>query len=58
MTALRPYNEINALPSMSKQAESEAPAESNGKKAGWLTNVFDVLSDSFRPLLGHFWVPR
>ena len=45
------YNEINALPSMSKQAESEAPAESNGKKAGWLTNVFDVLSDSFRPLL-------
>lgn len=45
------YNEINALPSMSKQAESEAPAESNGKKTNWINNVFDVLSDSFRPLL-------
>ena len=45
------YNEINALPSMSKQAESEAPAEANGKKTNWINNVFDVLSDSFRPLL-------
>ena len=45
------YNEITALPSMSKQAESEAPAEANGKKTNWINNVFDVLSDSFRPLL-------
>lgn len=48
------YNEINSLPSMSNQAASDAKAEKDegdGKKAGWLTNVFDVLSDSFRPLL-------
>lgn len=45
------YNEINALPSMSGHAEGDTKVEAGGKKAGWITNVFDVLSDSFRPLL-------
>lgn len=45
------YNEINALPSMSGHAEGDTKVEAEGKKSGWLTNVFDVLSDSFRPLL-------
>lgn len=45
------YNEINALPSMSSHAEGDTKVEAEGKKSGWLTNVFDVLSDSFRPLL-------
>ena len=45
------YNEINALPSMAGHAEGDTTVEAEGKKSGWLTNVFDVLSDSFRPLL-------
>lgn len=45
------YNEINALPSMAGHAEGDTKVEAGGKKAGWITNVFDVLSDSFRPLL-------
>ncbi|WP_314924794.1 glucose PTS transporter subunit IIA [Rothia mucilaginosa] len=45
------YNEINALPSMSGHTEGDTKVEAEGKKSGWLTNVFDVLSDSFRPLL-------
>ena len=43
------YNEIHDLPSMKNADEGEVAP--NGKKAGWLTNVFDVLSDSFRPIL-------
>ncbi len=45
------YNEINALPSMSGHAEGETKVEAEGKKTNWINNVFDVLSDSFRPLL-------
>lgn len=45
------YNEINALPSMFGHTEGDTKVEAEGKKSGWLTNVFDVLSDSFRPLL-------
>ena len=45
------YNEINALPAMAGHAEGDTKVEAEGKKSGWLTNVFDVLSDSFRPLL-------
>lgn len=44
------YNEIQALPGMKNLGEGEETAIS-GKKAGWVTNIFDVLSDSFRPLL-------
>lgn len=45
------YNEINALPSMSGHAEGDTKVETEGKKTNWINNVFDVLSDSFRPLL-------
>ena len=45
------YNEINALPSMSGHAEGDTKVEAEGKKTNWINNVFDVLSDSFRPLL-------
>lgn len=45
------YNEINALPAMAGHSEGGTKVEAEGKKSGWLTNVFDVLSDSFRPLL-------
>ena len=45
------YNEINALPAMAGHTEGDTKVEAEGKKTGWLTNVFDVLSDSFRPLL-------
>ena len=45
------YNEINALPSMSGHAEGDTKVEAEGKKTNWINSVFDVLSDSFRPLL-------
>lgn len=45
------YNEISALPSMSGHAEGDTKVEAEGKKTSWINNVFDVLSDSFRPLL-------
>lgn len=45
------YNEISALPSMSGHAEGDTKVEAEGKKTNWINNVFDVLSDSFRPLL-------
>lgn len=43
------YNEMLTLPGMKNMGEGETAAD--GKKAGPLTRVFDVLSDSFRPLL-------
>lgn len=45
------YNEISALPSMSGHAEGDTKVEAEDKKTNWINNVFDVLSDSFRPLL-------
>ena len=47
------YNEMLTLPGMKNLGEDDdsKAKSSDGKKAGWLTNVFDVLSDSFRPLL-------
>jgi len=47
------YNEMLTLPGMKNLGEDDdsKAKSSGGKKAGWLTNVFDVLSDSFRPLL-------
>ena len=47
------YNEMLTLPGMKNLGEDDDSKvkSSGGKKAGWLTNVFDVLSDSFRPLL-------
>lgn len=45
------YNEISTLPSMSGHAEGDTKVEAEGKKTSWINNVFDVLSDSFRPLL-------
>lgn len=45
------YNEISTLPSMSGHAEGDTKVEAEGKKTNWINNVFDVLSDSFRPLL-------
>ena len=47
------YNEMQTLPGMANLGEDNAASKkaSGGKKAGWLTNIFDVLSDSFRPLL-------
>ena len=47
------YNEMQTLPGMANFGEDNAGSKkaSEGKKAGWLTNIFDVLSDSFRPLL-------
>ena len=47
------YNEMQTLPGMANLGEDNAGSKkaSGGKKAGWLTNIFDVLSDSFRPLL-------
>ena len=47
------YNEMLTLPGMKNLGEDDdsKAKSSGGKKAGWLTNIFDVLSDSFRPLL-------
>mgnify|MGYP000845023235 FL=1 len=47
------YNEMLTLPGMKNLGEDDdsKAKSSGGEKAGWLTNVFDVLSDSFRPLL-------
>lgn len=47
------YNEMVKLPGMNKVGESsdQKKAVDGEKKAGVLTRVFDVLSDSFRPLL-------
>lgn len=46
------YNEMLKLPGMKNVGEGAVDAEENDeKKAGVLTRVFDVLSDSFRPLL-------
>ena len=47
------YNEMQTLPGMANLGEDNSGSKkaSGGKKAGWLTNIFDVLSDSFRPLL-------
>ena len=45
------YNEINALPAMAGHAEGDTKVEAEGKKTNWINSVFDVLSDSFRPLL-------
>ena len=47
------YNEMLTLPGMKNLGEDDdsKAKSSGGKKASWLTNVFDVLSDSFRPLL-------
>ncbi len=52
------FNEINALPEMSKRAPAsdadvKAAARSKARgKVAWLDNFFEYLSDSFRPLLG------
>ena len=53
------YNEMLTLPGMKNLGEDDdsKAKSSGGKKAGWLTNVFDVLSDSFRPLLWALWAP-
>ncbi|MDY6051768.1 MAG: glucose PTS transporter subunit IIA [Rothia sp. (in: high G+C Gram-positive bacteria)] len=47
------YNEMLKLPGMSSVGESSSAGSvaADQKKAGPLTRVFDVLSDSFRPLL-------
>ena len=49
------YNEMQTLPGMANLGEDNSGSKKSsggeGKKAGWLTNIFDVLSDSFRPLL-------
>lgn len=45
------YNEINALPAMAGHSEGDTKVEAEGKKTNWINSVFDVLSDSFRPLL-------
>lgn len=45
------YNEMVKLPGMNKVGESSTAANTNEKKASPLTRVFDVLSDSFRPIL-------
>lgn len=50
------YNEMAKMPGMDKEggaaATSKGAAEQgDGKKAGIITRMFDVLSDSFRPVL-------
>ena len=45
------YNEMLKLPGMGTVGEGKVDADPNEKKAGVLTRVFDVLSDSFRPIL-------
>lgn len=47
------YNEMLKLPGMGSVGESSSKSTGAGdeKKAGVLTRVFDVLSDSFRPIL-------
>lgn len=47
------YNEMLKLPGMSNLGSGtvDADAEHEGNKPGILTRVFDVLSDSFRPIL-------
>lgn len=45
------YNEMLKLPGMGTVGEGKVDADPNEKKAGILTRVFDVLSDSFRPIL-------
>ena len=50
------YNEMQKLPGVSGVGEGSvaagsAAADPNEKKASPLTRVFDVLSDSFRPIL-------
>ncbi|MBM7052166.1 glucose PTS transporter subunit IIA [Rothia sp. ZJ1223] len=45
------YNEMQKLPGMNHVGESAAANDANEKKASPLTRVFDVLSDSFRPVL-------
>lgn len=45
------YNEMLKLPGMGNVGESASVADANEKKASPLTRVFDVLSDSFRPIL-------
>lgn len=46
------YNEMLKLPGMKNIGKNTADSEDNGeKKAGVITRVFDVLSDSFRPIL-------
>ncbi|MFW0119924.1 glucose PTS transporter subunit IIA [Rothia sp. P5764] len=45
------YNEMLKLPGMGTVGEGKGEADPNQKKAGVLTRVFDVLSDSFRPIL-------
>lgn len=45
------YNEMLKLPGMSSVGESKDETDSHEKSAGLLTRVFDVLSDSFRPIL-------
>lgn len=53
------FNEIQALPEMAQMgqlsdAEVKAAARSKGPrgKFSWLDNVFEYLSDSFRPIIG------
>ena len=47
------YDEMSKLPGMEKEDSSRAAAATggDGKKAGIITRMFDVLSDSFRPVL-------
>ncbi|ORC16100.1 PTS beta-glucoside transporter subunit EIIBCA [Rothia nasimurium] len=46
------YNEMLKLPGMSNVGDNASKNAAEGeKKAGVLTRVFDVLSDSFRPIL-------
>lgn len=45
------YNEMLKLPGMNNLGSGDANPEHEGNKPGVLTRVFDVLSDSFRPLL-------
>ncbi len=48
------YNEMLKLPGMNKVGEGDSSAKTadgDEKKAGVITRMFDVLSDSFRPVL-------
>lgn len=50
------YGEMSKLPGMDKESGStasktKAAGQGNEKKAGIITRMFDVLSDSFRPVL-------
>ncbi|GAA1748905.1 PTS transporter subunit EIIC [Rothia terrae] len=50
------YNEMQKLPGVSGVGEGSVAAgnevaDPNEKKANWITRTFDVLSDSFRPVL-------